>query len=161
MAFFRILQPKRRPQDHPSPRAERLLIDARRTAEAYGHPQIETVHVLLGLIDLNRGAGFVTLKKLGVEPARIRRSLMPEILALPRKPHGTAPRHSADCERLLKLAAVEAEACGHTYYGTAHILLALTMTRDQRTARILDMAGVDLIQAQQAARQALAALNPG
>jgi ATP-dependent Clp protease ATP-binding subunit ClpC len=155
--FSRIFSRSPRPIDNVTPRAQRLLVHARRSADRYSHSSVGREHLLLGLLDVDDGIGFATLKNLGVDPMKIRKSAEAEI------DHGQQlriePKIAAreDLMSTLRIAAAEAEALSHSYLGTEHVLLALLQTQDGIAARALRSAAIDLAATREMVIRTLAA----
>ncbi len=129
-----------------TPRAQQVLILARKEAGRFNHNGVGTEHLLLGLIRLGQGTGFNVLGKMGLKAETVRqevekqvgtgldRKLITSIASIPYTPR---------VKKVLALAMKEARALNHTYVGTEHILLGLLREGDGVAARVLMNLGVD------------------
>lgn len=126
-------------------KARRAIFFARYEAQQFGAPQIETEHLLLGLLREDQA---LTRQFLG--PDSSVQSIRDEIES--RTPARAAIAGSADMKlsnqskRVLAYAAEEAESLGHRHIGTEHLLLGLLREEKCRAAAILREAGVSLRQ---------------
>ena len=158
MGLLNLFSRSSRPIDHISPRAERLMANAQRMADHHGHGPAGSIHLLLCLLELGRGSGFDTFKKLGVQMAVLRPYLQEELKKIssapPDQPVSPARERMED---ILLIAAAEAESRGHTHLGTAHIMFALLLLPDGLTARAFQVASVEHDQALRIIGQILAA----
>lgn len=96
-------------------------------AARLGYDHVGTEHLLLGLLDARECGAFRILRRLGVDPARLRAALE----------EGSQPRGSAadaaaaqlplapEAKQALEAALAEATTLGSATVGTEHLLLAL------------------------------------
>lgn len=126
-----------------SQRAKAVLARANDESARLGHEYVGTEHLLLGLIGDTEGVAIAVLQNLGVDFARLR--LLVETTV---KRGTTANRALADrpltsrTKRALELASTEAQALGHAYIGTEHLLLGLLGEARGIGAQILISTGV-------------------
>jgi len=116
---------------------------ARQHALAAGAPQICSVHLLLGLVEVEDGLAASALLHLGVDSA----SLEPAVEALVQHERVTwgadeTIPFSEEARLVVARAAEEADTLGQTFMDTEHLLLALI--RGGRGAGLLTASGVDL-----------------
>jgi len=120
--------------------ARQVIVLAQEEARALEHAQIGTEHFLLGLIGEGTGPAGRAFARLGVtlEAARaqVRADVPPGDAASP----GQLP-FSPRAKATLDGAMRQALGLGHDYIGTEHLLLALLIERDSRTAGILASLG--------------------
>jgi hypothetical protein len=132
-----------------TPRAQQVLVLARREAEQLHHNFVGTEHLLLGLIGLGQGVAVNVLHKLGLKLENVRAEIVNSIGVGPdQKLIGNlllTPR----VKRVLALADKERKALHHTYLGTEHILLGLLRDGDGVAARVLVKLQLDLVQVRQ------------
>jgi hypothetical protein len=106
-------------------RARRVLISAERTARGVGNAEIDTLHVLLGLVGEQEGVAAKAIEKFGGKPAeigkRVTALLPPGVDPVPSPHIPFSPRS----RKTIELTVREALRLGHNYVGTEHILLGL------------------------------------
>jgi hypothetical protein len=120
-------------------KARRVIFFARYEASQYGSPEIDTEHLLLGLIREDK-ALYRWLPKTDLQTIRQR----VDEHSTKRPPTSTAvdlPLTNT-AKRVLKHAAVEAERLANKYIGTEHLLLGL-LDEDSFAAELLREGGAD------------------
>ncbi len=124
-----------------TPRAKHVLELADQVAQEIPNDQIDTVHLLVGIVDEGGNLALKVLESLEIEPADLRVELMASM------PAATPPvdkRHySPAAMRSLELTAKEAMTLGHNYIGCEHILLGVIATEDSIGSQVLLRMGVD------------------
>lgn len=140
-----------------TPRAQQVLMLARKEAEQLNHNFIGTEHLLLGLIKLGQGCAVNVLGKLGLdfETVRIEIEKQQPKNSPDEKLMGNA--YTPRVKKVLALADKERRALNHTYLGTEHILLGLLREGDGIAARVMRNLGVDLEKTRQ---EIVRELNP-
>jgi hypothetical protein len=121
-------------------KARRTIFFARYEASQFGSPEIDTEHLLLGLLRENR---FLFHWLTHVNMQSIRQRI--EALSPVREKTSTAvdlPLTTA-AKRTLKFAADEADRLGHRQIGTEHLLLGLLDEESGLAAQILRGYGAD------------------
>ncbi|MEW5692122.1 MAG: ATP-dependent Clp protease ATP-binding subunit [Candidatus Hydrogenedentota bacterium] len=124
-------------------RVERVLKYAREEAYNLNHSSVDTEHLLLGLIKEGEGIAAQLLNNLGIELESVRIEI--EKLVTPGKDTlqigdiDLSPR----AKRVLQLALQEAQALGHTYIGTEHLLLGLLQESEGLASRVLLNLGLE------------------
>jgi hypothetical protein len=127
-----------------TPRAQQVLLLARKEAERFNHGFVGTEHLLLGLIKLGQGVSVNVLKKQGVDLETVRAEIEKQVGTGPdQKIIGKIP-DTPRVKKVLDLASKEARALNHTYIGTEHILLGLLREGDGVAARVLRQMNVDV-----------------
>ncbi|MGW5049696.1 Clp protease N-terminal domain-containing protein [Actinokineospora sp. NPDC004072] len=114
--------------------AVRLGIDAARAENA---PEVDSGHLLRGILDEGANLALRVLAALDISPDRVRRAITAPTAA------GTATRFSSDAANALELAVVEAVALGHNYIGCEHLILGLATEPDGPASAALRTAGAD------------------
>ena len=129
--------------DNVTQRAQRLFVLARREADRFAQKSVGSEHLLLGLLALEEGVGFVTLKNLGADIGKIRKTVEDELQY--GQQFRVEPKIPARDEFMSTLhrAGVEAEVLKKNYLGTEHILIALFSVEDGITHRALRSVPVD------------------
>ncbi len=131
---------------HFTPPAQVVLALARMEANRLHHSQVNTEHLLLGLLRLGEGLAVTVLHQRGltfetvnVEVEKLNAS------AAAAASQGSVP-YTPVVMQTLKIAMKEAKALHHDYLGTEHMLLALLAEKDGIAAQVLKNLGVDLAQ---------------
>ncbi len=130
-------------------RAKKVINLAREEAGRLGHDYIGTEHILLGLIREGGGVAAAVLENMGLDLERIRLEVEKSInmgggtLTLGEVPF--TPR----AKRVLELAVEEAQALGHNYIGTEHILLGLIREGEGVASKVLEQFNVRIDKARE------------
>jgi len=103
-------------------KARRVIFFARYEASQYGSPYIETEHLLLGLMREDKALANRFLRQQGSIES-IRKEIEARITIRERISTSVEVPLSAECKRILNMAAEEAERLGHKHVGTEHLLL--------------------------------------
>jgi ATP-dependent Clp protease ATP-binding subunit ClpC len=103
-------------------KARRVIFFARYEASHYGSPQIETEHLLLGLLREEKSVSLWLPKAL---PETIRQRIDVATETRPPIPTNVDLPLSTEGERVLAFAAEEADRLANKDIGTEHLLLAL------------------------------------
>jgi ATP-dependent Clp protease ATP-binding subunit ClpC len=103
-------------------KARRVIFFARYEASHYGSPQIETEHLLLGLLREEKSVSLWLPKAL---PETIRQRIDAATEKRPSIPTNVDLPLSAEGQRILAFAAEEADRLANKDIGTEHLLLAL------------------------------------
>ncbi|MGM9570747.1 MAG: ATP-dependent Clp protease ATP-binding subunit [bacterium] len=130
-------------------RARRVVYLAQEEAKKLNHSYIGTEHILLGLLQEGDGVAAKTLASLGLEPSKVQ-SEVERMIGTGQYLFQGYPEFTPRAKRVLELALSEAQALGHNYIGTEHILLGLLRERDGVAAKALQALGVDLEKVRQA-----------
>jgi ATP-dependent Clp protease ATP-binding subunit ClpC len=132
-----------------TPRAQQVLALAGREASRLGHHPVATEHLLLGLISLGKGVGFIVLKQSvwNLEALRQEVENQAGTDSIP-EAQGAVP-YTPRVKKALALATQEAKALHHTYVGTEHLLLGLLAEGEGVAARVLKLFKVDVKQMRQ------------
>ncbi|HTN81700.1 MAG TPA: Clp protease N-terminal domain-containing protein [Acidimicrobiales bacterium] len=135
-------------------RAKHVLELARDVAQGIPNEHVDTVHLLVGIVDEGGNLGLKVLESLEIEPADLRAELMGSMPPKTRAPI-EAPEYAPGAMRALELTAKEAMSLGHNYIGCEHILLGVLATEDTAGAQVLARMGVDVRNARRAVVSAL------
>lgn len=122
-------------------KARRVVFFARFEASQFGSRAIETEHLLLGLLRedlalMRRYAGP------GSRADAIREEIEGQITRRERFPTSEEVPLAEDAQRVLKLAAEEADRLSHKNIGTEHLLIGLLRVERSITAKVLRANGV-------------------
>jgi ATP-dependent Clp protease ATP-binding subunit ClpA len=129
-----------------SERVVRVIALAREESGMFRQSQIDTEHLLLGLIDEGHGIGAQALASLGVSHDGVRSRVEATVGIGRQVPTWASPLTAAGRE-VLELSGREALAGGHTRTDTEHVLLALLRQDAGAAAQILISLGVDYARA--------------
>jgi ATP-dependent Clp protease ATP-binding subunit ClpC len=126
-----------------TPRAQHVLVLARKEAERFKHNYVGTEHLLLGLIKLGQGVAVNVLQKMGLDLERVRMEVEEHVGSNPETNMiGNIP-YTPRVKKVLALAGKEAKALNHPFVGTEHILLGLLREGEGVAARVLKNLEVD------------------
>jgi ATP-dependent Clp protease ATP-binding subunit ClpC len=127
--------------EHFTPEARQVVVLAQDQARKLGHTHIGTEHLLLGLIAEGTGAAGRAFAQLGVTLDSARDAVMavvrPGEPTPPNQQIPFSPRAKATLEASLR----QAMGFKETTIGTEHLLLALLIERDSRTASVFASLG--------------------
>jgi ATP-dependent Clp protease ATP-binding subunit ClpC len=140
-----------------TPRAQQVLVLARKEADRFSHAYIGTEHLLLGLIKLGQGVAVNVLQHMGLELETVRMEVEKEVgSGPPQKTGGNIP-YTPRVKKVLAFANKEAKSLNHSYVGTEHLLLGLLREGEGVAARVLRRLDIDL---QRTRNEILAEIDP-
>jgi hypothetical protein len=119
-----------------SERARRVIFFARYEASEYGSPYIESEHLLLGLLREDRALGKWFPGQSNVEP-EIRAEIEKRITRGERISTSVEMPLTAECKKILNLAAESADRLGHRAIETAHLFIGILRVEHSMAAQIL------------------------
>jgi ATP-dependent Clp protease ATP-binding subunit ClpB len=123
-------------------KAQEAIINAQRETESRNISQFEPVALLLALLDQSDGLVPETLRKLGVDPAAVRRDTATEFENLPKLSYAAQPAPSNSLRKVLQKAEDEAKRLGDEYVSAEHLLLGILDGLDTGAAKLLTRFGV-------------------
>jgi hypothetical protein len=121
-------------------KARRVIFFARYEASEYGSPQIDTEHLLLGLL---REARNILAWTPGITADELRKRIDDRSLHLTPIPTNVDLPLSAGAQQALKYAADNADELAHRYIGSEHIYLGILQVQDCFASQLLHEAGAD------------------
>src|SRR5215213_4852271 len=121
--------------------ARQVIVLAQEEARCLGHGYIGTEHLLLGLIGEGAGPASRAFAKLDVTPDAARAQVAADVPPSEEPPGARQLPFTPRAKGTLEGALRQALGLGHDYIGTEHLLLALLIERDARTASILSSLG--------------------
>jgi ATP-dependent Clp protease ATP-binding subunit ClpC len=127
-----------------TPRARQVVALAKDEANRLNHSFVGTEHLLLGLIKLGQGVAVKVLERWGLDlevEKEVGTGSDPKVPG----PTPLTPR----AKKVFSIAAKEAEALGHTYVGTEHLLLGWLREGEGVAAHVLKNFNVDIEQTRQ------------
>ncbi len=121
-----------------SPRVKDVISYSREEALRLGHDYIGTEHLLLGLIREGDGIAIKILKSLGVDTAKVRRSVEDAVKGTTSTTVnlGNIPL-TKQAEKVLKITYLEAKIFKSDVIGTEHLLLSILRDEDNIASQIL------------------------
>ena len=125
-------------------RARRVLFFARYEATQLGSTQIETEHLLLGLIREGKGLTSRIFARSNLSLESIRKEIEGRTVFREKVSTSVDIPFSAETKRVLQYAAEEADRLMHTYIGTEHLLLGILREERSVAATILYEKGMRL-----------------
>jgi ATP-dependent Clp protease ATP-binding subunit ClpC len=125
-------------------RARRVLFFARYEATQLGSTQIETEHLLLGLIREGKGLTSRIFQRSHLSLETIRKEIEGRTVFKEKVPTSVEIPFSPETKRVLQYAAEEADRLLHTYIGTEHLLLGILREERSVAAAILSEKGMRL-----------------
>ncbi len=145
-------------QNRFTERAANAISLAQDTAAQLGHSYVGSEHVLTGLVREGSGVAYQVLTQFGVTEEKligeIERTIgrgQPDQTA----PQGMTPR----TKRIIELAVASANAMGHSYVGTEHLLMGLLREGENVALQLLEALRVDMQRLANALTQAVGAGN--
>ncbi|WP_206796159.1 ATP-dependent Clp protease ATP-binding subunit [Amycolatopsis sp. MtRt-6] len=122
-------------------RARHVVVEAQKAAAEHSSPEIDTVHIVLGLLTEPAALAAGAILAQGVQLDAVREAAearLPE----PADPVPNVVPFSAAAKKTLELTMREGLRLGHNYIGTEHILLALLEQGEGGGFEVLDGLGV-------------------
>ena len=146
--------------DHPlakfTKRARKVMSLANEEAFHYHHEGVGTEHILLAIIDEGEGIGAMALHRLQVQPGEIRAQIEKLHPLGEQSISKVQPGMTLQGKQSIELAVQEAQALGHHYLGTEHLLLGLLREEESLANQVLSNAGVTLEKTRELIQQILA-----
>jgi ATP-dependent Clp protease ATP-binding subunit ClpC len=124
-------------------RSRRAIVLAQEEARILNHSYIGTEHLLLGLLREGEGLAGKALASLGITLDAVRQQVAEIIGRGQQPPSGHIP-FTPRAKKVLELSAREADALGHSYIGTEHLLLGLLREGKGVAVQILVKLGADV-----------------
>ncbi|MDR7590988.1 MAG: Clp protease N-terminal domain-containing protein, partial [Armatimonadota bacterium] len=123
-------------------KSQEAMLRAQELARERHHPQVDTEHLLVALLDQADGVVPQVLQRAGASVPRIRQQTEQALAVLPQV-HGTAELYVAPgLRRVWEAAEREAQRMGDEYTSTEHFLLALADAPQTGAGRVLQQNGV-------------------
>jgi len=123
-------------------KAQEALEAMQEAARRFDNQQLETVHLLLALVEQPEGIVPAILTRLGVAPAVVAREAERAAQLLPKVAGGAEPYLSASLKEVLDRAFQETEEFKDEFVSTEHLFLALAKRLGDPAGRILARLGV-------------------
>ncbi|MCI0784606.1 MAG: AAA family ATPase, partial [Chloroflexi bacterium] len=131
-------------QDRFTEGAQEVLSESQEMVRRDRHAQWDVEHVLMALVNYDKGITPQIFEKLGVDRTKLRQTVGRALEATPKLAYDvvqiyTTPR----IVRMLEAANAEAERLKDEYVGVEHILIAVSDEREGDAARILKQFGIE------------------
>ena len=131
-------------QDRFTEGAQEVLSASQEMVRRDRHAQWDVEHVLMALVNYDKGITPQIFEKLGVDRTKLRQTVGRALEATPKLAYDvvqiyTTPR----IVRMLEAANAEAERLKDEYVGVEHILIAVSDEREGDAARILKQFGIE------------------
>lgn len=141
--------------------ARKVLALATEEARRYNHTHIGTEHILLAIMSEDEGIAFKVLTRLEVKPGEVREQIETLHPAAEQPTGDSQPGMTEQSKKSIELAVQEAQAFGHHYLGTEHLLLGLLREEKEPGGQVLRNSGVTLDKARELVKQLLATETTG
>jgi hypothetical protein len=124
-------------------KARRTIYFARYESSQFGSPQIESEHLLLGILRENKT---VTIRFLSPPSSweSIRKQIEQHTIIREKVSTSVDLPLSSECQRILAYAAEEADSLSHKFIGTEHLLLGILREQGCFAAKLLNDRDVSL-----------------
>ena len=116
-------------------RAQELALDG-------GHPQIDALHLLAGLLAEPEGIVRPILEKIGADQGQLNQIVEAELGHVPKVTGGSPPQMSKDLDAVFQAAMAEADAMHDEFASVEHLLLALAKV-DSKAKNILKLNAIE------------------
>ena len=131
-------------QDRFTEQAQEALALSQELVRGYRHSQWDVEHILLALLQQEKGLTGDILKKLGVKVEEVRSRVEAVLERNPKVAYEGATIYATPrTAQLLQNATAEADRLKDEFIGTEHLLIAIAADRDGDAARILRDFGID------------------
>jgi len=140
--------------DQLTVKAQEAVARAQQNAGERGNPQVDSVHLLAGLLDETDGIVKRLFEKIGVDQSQLSGLVESELAKRPKATGGAAPQLNQEVSKVLQASLAQAEAMRDEFISTEHLLLGLTEVPCPATD-LLQMNGVaqkDILEALRSVR---------
>ncbi len=124
-------------------KAEKVLNNAVKIAEGYGHTYIGSEHILLSLCSDTLSCSFALLSKCGITKEKIETGIK-EYSGFGTKSNLNAKDMTPRCKNIVENSYKNAVKYSSQKIGTEHLLLALLDERSSVAIKVLEFVGVDI-----------------
>lgn len=129
--------------DRFTEKSQEALAVAQSLAQRLQHPEIDAEHLLLALVEQEKGLVPEILQKVGVEPRAVREQTEAALRDRPRVIGAGQPYISGRLQRVLQSAESETARFKDEFVSTEHLLLGLLDLPDGETARVFRNFGIE------------------
>jgi ATP-dependent Clp protease ATP-binding subunit ClpB len=122
-------------------KAQEAVQRAQTLAQEKGHPEIDSLHLLVALLSESEGIVLPILRKIGVQRSQLDGMIQSEMSRYPRVTGHTSPNLGKELSDVLQAAQLEADTMKDEFVSTEHQLLALAKI-PSKAKNILQLNGV-------------------
>lgn len=136
-------------------KSQEAVAAAQSTAQAEGHAELDSLHVLNALLQDEEGVVVPLLKKIGTNVEQVRSMCANELGRMPKVSGGRAPGINGPLNSALEAAAKSADNMKDEFVSTEHLLIGLMRTIGCKANQLLKLNGLnekDILQALQTLR---------
>ena len=131
-------------QERFTEQAQEALALSQELVRQYHHSQWDVEHILLALLQQEKGLVGDILRKLGVDVEAVKKQVEAALDKTPRVAYETMQIYATPrIARLLEAAAAEADRLKDEFIGTEHLLIAIAGEEKGEAAGILHQLGID------------------
>jgi len=131
-------------QERFTEQAQEALAASQELVRQYHHSQWDVEHILLALLQQERGLVGDILRELGVDVEAVKREIETSLEKTPRVTYETGQLYATPrIANLIKAAGEEADRLKDEFIGTEHLLIAIAGEEKGEAAVILERLGVD------------------
>jgi ATP-dependent Clp protease ATP-binding subunit ClpC len=131
-------------QERFTEQAQEALAASQELVRQYHHSQWDVEHILLALLQQERGLVGDILRELGVDVEAVKREIEAALEKTPRVTYDTGQLYATPrIANLIKSAGEEADRLKDEFIGTEHLLIAIAGEQKGEAAAILKRLGVD------------------
>ncbi|MBI5949271.1 MAG: AAA family ATPase [Chloroflexi bacterium] len=130
-------------QDRFTEQAQQVLSHSQEIVRQQRHSQWGVPHVLAALVGLQGGLAQQVLKKLNVDPGKLRASVGAVLGAMPKLEYDVVQIYTTpEVVRMLEVANAEADRLKDEYVGVEHLLIAIADNEESGATKLLAEFGV-------------------
>jgi ATP-dependent Clp protease ATP-binding subunit ClpC len=137
-------------------RARRARFFARCAASEIGGREIDTAHLLLGLLREGKGLASRLLVRADISLSSVRQEVASRVPVRERFPPSVEIPFSAETLEVLRAATEQSDLLGHHHIGTEHLLLGILCQSQSLAGMLLAELGID----RERVRREMIALGP-
>jgi len=131
-------------QERFTEQAQEALALSQQLVQQYHHTQWDVEHILLALLQQEKGLVGDILRKLGVDVEMMKQEVAAVLEKSPKAAYETGQIYATpDVAQLLRKAGEEADRLKDEFIGTEHLFIAMTTEAKGEAANILRRSGVD------------------
>jgi ATP-dependent Clp protease ATP-binding subunit ClpC len=124
--------------------ASEALAASQELVRTYKHNQWDVEHILMALLQQEKGTVGQVLEKLGVNTGAVQQQVGAALEKMPKVTYQTGQIYATPrIQDLMQNADAEAKRLKDEFIGTEHLLIAMAMSRTGEAANILRQAGID------------------
>ena len=130
--------------DNFTEQAQEVLSNSQEMVRQYGHGQWDLEHILLALLQLERGVPVEIMESLGVNVDAVKARMEQALEQTPKLGQGGGNIYATPrAVRAVENAKAEADRLKDEYVGTEHLLIGCVLTQDGDAADIFKEFGID------------------